>query len=148
MERHDWSIEKPRLLTALGTMEAWTATLSQSVQEAKVLVENADDDFLFRPASHPIGLPSFEVAMRDIDSSLREILAIHQALSQHYRENSVAFNTGNLFSQPGLTPDALTPDAIGELVQLLQNFKADSGNATPIVCHIEKDKIDIQIEEK
>ncbi len=144
MERKEWEIEKPRLLIALGKMEFWTATLLQSIQESKEMVEKANDDFMFQPESHPIGLPEFEMAMRDIDSPLREILAIHQAIQDYYRENSLPLNTGKLLEKSDFTPDEIT-----QVLELVQNLMAEgkAGVAAPVVCQITKDKIELHIEE-
>lgn len=86
MKQDDWESEKARLLATLGKMEAWTATLLQSVEEAKNLIEKSADGFLFEPESHPIGVLQFEMAMRDVDSPLQEIVAIWQAIYSRYRE--------------------------------------------------------------
>jgi hypothetical protein len=83
----EWQTEKAQLLVALGKLEAWSATLTQATDDAKRMVEKASDNFIMQPGSHPIGLSEFEMAMRDIDSPLREILAIQQAIHQRYREN-------------------------------------------------------------
>ncbi len=143
MERKEWQIEKPRLLTALGKMEGWTATLLQSVQEAKEMVETANNDFMFQPESHPIGVPEFEMAMRDIDSPLREVLAIHQAIQGYYRENPLPLNTGKLLEKPDFTPEE-----ISEVMELVRGSMAEgkAGDDSPVVCVITKDKIQLQIE--
>ncbi|HVF85926.1 MAG TPA: hypothetical protein VM821_08080 [Abditibacteriaceae bacterium] len=143
MELKEWEIEKPRLLMALGKMEAWTATLLQSVEEAREMVEKANDDFMFKPGSHPVGVPDFEMTMRDIDGPLREILAIHQAIQGYYRENALPLNTGNLLEKADFTDDEIT-----EVLALVQNIRAEgeAGDAPPIVCHITKGKIELQIE--
>lgn len=143
MELKEWEFEKPRLLTALGKMEGWTATLLQSVEGTKRDIENATDDFMFKPESHPIGVPDFEMAMRDIDSSLREILAIHQAIQSYYRENALPLNTGKL-----LEKSDFTNEEIAQVLELVQNIsaEAEASDAAPIVCHITQDKIELRIE--
>ena len=135
MEIKEWKLEKPRLLIALGKMEGWTATLLQSVEGAKQDVEKATDDFMFKPESHPVGVPEFEMTMRGIDGSLREILAVHQAIQDYYRENQRPLNTGKLMENPDFTNDE-----IAEVLALVQNLTAEgeASGAAPIVCHISK----------
>jgi len=86
MEQHDWPTDKAHLLVALGKMEAWSATLRQSARETKQMIRDAEDDSLFQPHSHPIGVPMFEMAMRELDGQIEEILAIKRALDERFRE--------------------------------------------------------------
>lgn len=144
MELKEWEIEKPRLLFALGKMESWSSLLLQSVQETRQMVEKANDDFMFKPESHPVGVASFEMEMRGIDSALREILAVHQAIQEHYRENQAPLNTGKLLEKKDFTNDE-----IAEVLQLVQkSSEAGEGNdMAPVVVHVTKDKIVFHIEE-
>lgn len=143
MKREDWKVEKPRLLAALGKMETWAAMLLQSVEETKAEVEAADDDSIFQPESHPVGVPYFEMVMRDADSVLREVLAAHQAIQQHYRDNQTVLNTGKLLDKPDFTPEE-----VAEVMQLVQGaLSQDKDNAaSPVVFVVDKDKIQLQIE--
>lgn len=143
MEIKDWENDQKRLLFALGKMETWIAMLLQSVQEAKTTVEQSADGFIFKSESHSVGVPEFEMAMRDIDSPLREILAVHQAILENYRDNGLTLKPDFLTGKPDFTEGEVV-----ELLQVLQKATTGAESSAPVVAIVTKDKIELRIDEK